>query len=241
MKKINVGIIISVIIIVVIIIVSLCFRKELFIYFPTSISSGKNKSGWNPNKKFCDDYNSKFTNVNSYPVKTTKIWKEPPLINPGSSPSSFPSLNPQDLTHQIWNDYCPKCELTKDECKYYPCATSNLKMGNTYNGIEAKGDEWMELACKEAKFGVKHYGGPFGAVILRINSKDNKIIEYWKSHNHVVIWNDPTAHAEVSTIRIACKDLSKRFSKKTGKNISIFDLGNIVDPITNERIILCNI
>ena len=44
-------------------------------------------------------------------------------------------------------------------------------------------------------------GGPFGAVIV----KDNKIIGV--GHNMVTSSNDPTAHAEVSAIRDACRQL----------------------------------
>ena len=45
-------------------------------------------------------------------------------------------------------------------------------------------------------------GGPFGAVIY----KGDSCIA--KSYNHVLIENDPTAHAEVHTIRQACKELN---------------------------------
>lgn len=44
-------------------------------------------------------------------------------------------------------------------------------------------------------------GGPFGAVIV----KEGKVIA--KSANKVLTTNDPTAHAEVAAIRIACKKL----------------------------------
>lgn len=44
-------------------------------------------------------------------------------------------------------------------------------------------------------------GGPFGAVIY----KDGKCVA--KGCNHVLANNDPTAHAEVYTIREACKAL----------------------------------
>lgn len=47
----------------------------------------------------------------------------------------------------------------------------------------------------------KALGGPFGAVIV----KDDKVIA--QSANTVTTTNDPTAHAEVSTIRLACKKL----------------------------------
>ena len=48
---------------------------------------------------------------------------------------------------------------------------------------------------------IKGIGGPFGAVIV----KDGKLIA--KSANKVTATNDPTAHAEVSVIRLACKKL----------------------------------
>ena len=47
----------------------------------------------------------------------------------------------------------------------------------------------------------KALGGPFGAVIV----KDGKIIA--RSANKVTQQNDPTAHAEVATIRLACRKL----------------------------------
>ena len=44
-------------------------------------------------------------------------------------------------------------------------------------------------------------GGPFGAVIV----KDGMVVA--RSANRVVPTNDPTAHAEVSVIRLACQEL----------------------------------
>lgn len=63
----------------------------------------------------------------------------------------------------------------------------------------------MQIAIEEAFEGMrKNDGGPFGAVIVR----NGKIIA--KGHNKVLGTNDPTAHAEMVTIRKACKIL-KRF------------------------------
>jgi len=61
----------------------------------------------------------------------------------------------------------------------------------------------MQIAYNEATEGMlANDGGPFGAVIV----KDNKIIS--QAHNEVLISNDPTAHAEVNTIRKASKILN---------------------------------
>lgn len=49
---------------------------------------------------------------------------------------------------------------------------------------------------------LESLGGPFGAVVV----KDGKILA--KSANMVTSENDPTAHAEVSAIRMACKTLN---------------------------------
>ncbi len=64
-------------------------------------------------------------------------------------------------------------------------------------------NKYMEMAIKEAEEGINNgHGGPFGAVIV----KDGKVVG--KSHNHVLINNDPTAHGEISAIRNACKNLN---------------------------------
>ncbi len=57
----------------------------------------------------------------------------------------------------------------------------------------------MREAIRLASESVKNGGGPFGVVIV----KDGKIIA--GRSNSVTIDNDPTAHAEVDTIREACR------------------------------------
>lgn len=59
--------------------------------------------------------------------------------------------------------------------------------------------EAIALSEQNVKSGL---GGPFGAVI----TKDGKLIA--KSANTVTTTNDPTAHAEVSAIRLACQALN---------------------------------
>ena len=68
--------------------------------------------------------------------------------------------------------------------------------------MENKHEYFMQTAIDMAEKSIKSgAGGPFGAVVV----KDGKIIA--AEHNRVTSTNDPTAHAEVSAIRAACKAL----------------------------------
>ena len=60
---------------------------------------------------------------------------------------------------------------------------------------------FMREAIRLADESVRNGGGPFGAVIV----KDGEIVA--GSSNSVTIDIDPTAHAEVNTIRQACRKL----------------------------------
>jgi guanine deaminase len=63
--------------------------------------------------------------------------------------------------------------------------------------------QYMRMAIALSEQNVAQgLGGPFGAVIV----KDNKVVA--ASANTVVPSNDPTAHAEVSAIRLACQELN---------------------------------
>lgn len=58
------------------------------------------------------------------------------------------------------------------------------------------------MAIDLSEYNVKEgQGGPFGAVIV----KDGMVLA--RSANKVVPTNDPTAHAEISAIRLACQEL----------------------------------
>ena len=83
-------------------------------------------------------------------------------------------------------------------------------------------NEYMKLAVQEAEYGVNNKeGGPFGAVII----KNDKVVA--SSHNTVLLDNDPTAHAEVNTIRKACKKLNT------------YDLSNCILYTTSEPCPMC--
>ncbi len=65
--------------------------------------------------------------------------------------------------------------------------------------ITEQDKQFMREAIHLADESVRNGGGPFGAVIV----KNNTIIA--GSSNSVTLDNDPTAHAEVNTIRKACR------------------------------------
>lgn len=62
-------------------------------------------------------------------------------------------------------------------------------------------EELMQRAIELSINSVRNGGGPFGAVI----SREGEIIA--EGSNGVTIYNDPTAHAEVTAIRKACEKL----------------------------------
>lgn len=62
--------------------------------------------------------------------------------------------------------------------------------------------EYMMKAIELSMNSVANGGGPFGAVVV----KDGKIVA--EGSNCVTLNNDPTAHAEVTTIRKACTALN---------------------------------
>ncbi len=57
----------------------------------------------------------------------------------------------------------------------------------------------LSLACESAQSG----GGPFGAIIVR----NGRVVA--EGVNRVIVWNDPTAHAEIVAIRAACAALGR--------------------------------
>lgn len=60
----------------------------------------------------------------------------------------------------------------------------------------------MRMAIQLSEQNVEQrLGGPFGAVIV----KDGMVVA--RSANRVVPQQDPTAHAEIAVIRLACKEL----------------------------------
>lgn len=64
-------------------------------------------------------------------------------------------------------------------------------------------EELMSKAINLSEYGMdNNFGGPFGAVIV----KNGEVIA--EGFNNVTSSNDPTAHAEITAIRNACKKLN---------------------------------
>ena len=84
-----------------------------------------------------------------------------------------------------------------------------------YCGTLVEPNKWIIEACEEAYASVEAGGGPFGALLIQVDNETNRVLRYWKDHNHVTEYKDPTAHAEISVIRSACHELN------------VYDLGTI--------------
>ena len=84
-------------------------------------------------------------------------------------------------------------------------------------------NNYFEEAIKAARNGMTNgEGGPFGAVVV---DKNGKIVGV--GNNKVLISNDPTAHAEVTAIRDACK------------NLNTYDLTGCIIYTTSEPCPMC--
>ncbi len=124
---------------------------------------------------------------------------------------------PKDIKNKVvpWDRYCPPCKLGNALCEKYQCQTKNILPNKDDMAAQVYSDHWVKLANKAALLSVKNGGGPFAAVIVQIDDQSGKVIRYWVNHNAVVSNNDPTAHAEMMTIREAAHDLG------------VIDLGHI--------------
>ncbi|MBN2486609.1 MAG: nucleoside deaminase [Bacteroidales bacterium] len=78
---------------------------------------------------------------------------------------------------------------------------------NLYAEIITGSNKWIERACELAAESAKTGGGPFGAIVLQIDSETSQILRLWEAWNSVTCNNDPTAHAEINAIRAACASL----------------------------------
>jgi len=137
--------------------------------------------------------------VPDYTKKTATEWH-----GVYQKPSQILSSN----NNQNWDQYCPKCTLLNQSlCEKYQCSEANINSDKAYQGIQVASDQWIRLANNVALEAVKHGGGPFGAVIVQVDNKTGKVLRYWIGYDHSANEHDPTAHAEISAIREAAKQL----------------------------------
>ena len=68
-----------------------------------------------------------------------------------------------------------------------------------------KMEEIMSLVIEEANIAIKEGNSPFAAFLL---DKEGNIL--YRAHNTSNTNTDPTAHAEINLIRMACKELKTK-------------------------------
>ena len=83
----------------------------------------------------------------------------------------------------------------------YLCLVTSTTNAMPMTQITDADRRFMQMAIDLSVENVKNGGGPFGAVIV----KDGEVVA--TGANRVTANNDPTAHAEVSAIREACRKM----------------------------------
>ncbi|KAF7069036.1 hypothetical protein CFC21_074715 [Triticum aestivum] len=100
------------------------------------------------------------------------------------------------------------CSASTDNIKVVETRDGTIAVASAFPGhqeaVQDRDHKFLSKAVEEAYKGVDcGHGGPFGAVVVR---NDEVIVG---CHNMVLNNTDPTAHAEVTAIREACKKLGK--------------------------------
>ncbi|KAM0907794.1 hypothetical protein ACQ4PT_015921 [Festuca glaucescens] len=98
--------------------------------------------------------------------------------------------------------------VVMDEAKVVEAKDGTIAVASAFPGhqeaVQDRDHKFLSKAVEEAYRGVDcGHGGPFGAVVV---CNDEVIVS---CHNMVLNYTDPTAHAEVTAIREACKKLGK--------------------------------
>ena len=106
---------------------------------------------------------------------------------------------------------CPHChpDGASDEPGARPRAATGEEcpVQAMYGGITVGENMWIQRACQEAVESVRDGGGPFGAVVVQVGDQAGQVLRYWRGRNRVTQSLDPTAHAEITALRAACRDL----------------------------------
>ncbi|KAI3499809.1 hypothetical protein L1887_35619 [Cichorium endivia] len=95
-----------------------------------------------------------------------------------------------------------------EEAKIVETKDGSISVASAFPGhqqvVQDRDHKFLTKAVEEAYKGVENGdGGPFGAVVV---CKDEIVVS---CHNMVLKHTDPTAHAEVTAIREACKKLNQ--------------------------------
>ncbi|KAJ3669321.1 hypothetical protein LUZ60_011271 [Juncus effusus] len=95
-----------------------------------------------------------------------------------------------------------------EEAQVVESSNGTISVASAFAGhqeaVKDRDHKFLSKAVEEAYKGVDNGdGGPFGAVVVR----NDEVVA--SCHNMVLNCTDPTAHAEVTAIREACKKLGK--------------------------------
>lgn len=150
------------------------------------------------------------------PMISASVPESAMHVNSGEAYEGVPkSLSPSG-PEQPASTACPVCSNEDPTLRHkHQCQQHNIKHDDTYRGIKVEENRWIRMACEEAYLSVKDGGGPFGAVVVQIDNESDHVIRYWRCRNLVTKNMDPTAHAEVTAVRMVAKELG------------VFNLGEI--------------
>jgi guanine deaminase len=115
----------------------------------------------------------------------------------------LPELRTVERPPFQWEGFAPAPHHPDDP----PVQMSPLLGEGLDDGIATLPDRWIRMACDTARRSVETGGGPFGAVVVQVDATTGRVLRHWLGRNHVTSSSDPTAHAEVSVLRAACRDL----------------------------------
>ncbi|XP_044945737.1 guanosine deaminase-like [Hordeum vulgare subsp. vulgare] len=129
----------------------------------------------------------------------------PTRISPPARPPARPGSSADPLARP---PALPPRPQTMEEAKVVETRDGTISVASAFPGhqeaVQDRDHKFLSKAVEEAYKGVDcGHGGPFGAVVVR---NDEVIVG---CHNMVLNNTDPTAHAEVTAIREACKKLGK--------------------------------
>ncbi|MFS8009369.1 putative guanine deaminase [Helianthus anomalus] len=118
------------------------------------------------------------------------------------------SLSLSFLFHSLFVRIKLQIIFSMEDTKVVETKDGTIAVASAFAGhqevVQDRDHKFLTRAVEEAYKGVENGdGGPFGAVVVR---NDEIVVS---CHNMVLNHTDPTAHAEVTAVREACKKLNR--------------------------------